>query len=72
MGKLGELSDEAIIFDDCESAILGSDDNGYAVYSHEKLIEIFESKGMTQDEAIEWIDYNIAGVCPRNYTILYT
>jgi len=47
MKKLEELSDEAIIFDDCESAIVGSDDNGYAVYSHEKLIEIFESKGMT-------------------------
>jgi len=72
MKKLEELSDGAIIFDDCESAIVGRDDNGYAVYSHEKLIEIFESQGMTQDEAIEWIDYNIAGVCPRNYTILYT
>ena len=69
---LNELADEAVIFDDCESAIVGHDYNGYAVYSHDKLVDVFESQGMTQDEAIEWVDYNIAGVCPRNYTILYT
>jgi len=72
MHYLDELDDEAIIFDNCESAIVGHDHNGFAVYQHNKLVEIFESQGMTQDEAIEWVDYNVLGLCPRNYTILYT
>jgi hypothetical protein len=69
---LDELADEAMIFDGCSSAIVGHDQNGYAVYQHTKLVQIFESHGMTIDEAIEWVDYNIVGVHPQNYTILYT
>ena len=71
MEYLDYLDDEAIIFDGCDDAIIGHDQNGYAVYHHTKLVQVFEAQGMTQDEAIEWIDYNIIGVQPHNYTILY-
>jgi hypothetical protein len=27
---------------------------------------------MTTDEAVEWIDYNVLGVKPDHYTIIYT
>jgi hypothetical protein len=29
------------------------------------------SQGMTDEEAEEWIDYNVAGVMPQHYTINY-
>jgi hypothetical protein len=69
---LDELAPEAILFHGCSSAIVGHDQNGFAVYQHTKLVQIFESDGMTIDEAIEWVDYNIIRVHPQNYTILYT
>jgi len=72
MEYLNELTDGAVIFDDCDSAIVGHDHNGFAVYKHTNLVQIFESQGMTQDEAIDWVDYNILGIQPQNYTILYT
>ncbi len=51
--------DEAIIFDQLNSAIIGVDHNCNLVYSHSKMIDCFMSQGMTLDEAIEWIDYNV-------------
>ena len=52
-------ADEAIIFDQLDPAIVGVDHNGNLVYSHEKMIDCFMGQGMTLDEAIEWIDYNV-------------
>lgn len=34
---------------------------GTLIYSGHKLMEIFQSEGMTEEEAIEWITYNIEG-----------
>ena len=65
------LVDEAIRFDGCDDAIIGHDNRGYLVYSYAKLIEVFMSQGMTDEEAGEWIDYNVAGIMPQNYTITY-
>jgi hypothetical protein len=65
------LADEAIIFDNCDDAIIGEDNRGYLVYSYAKLIKVFMSQGMTDEEAEEWIDYNVAGVMPQHYTINY-
>tara|TARA_R110001592_G_scaffold363205_1_gene681356 strand:+ start:1178 stop:1405 length:228 start_codon:yes stop_codon:yes gene_type:complete len=69
---LEDLADEAFLFDGCSSAIVGHDQNGFAVYQHTKLVQIFEADGMTIDEAIEWVEFNIMGVQPQNYTILFT
>tara|TARA_R110000782_G_scaffold155542_1_gene247749 strand:- start:1463 stop:1690 length:228 start_codon:yes stop_codon:yes gene_type:complete len=47
----------------CDDAILGL---GYrcsqeplVVYDYNKLIEVFIDQGMSKEESIEWIDYNI-------------
>jgi len=53
--------DEAIVFDQLEDAIVGVDHNGYLVYSHEQMLRCFMEQGMTQEEAFEWIDFNILG-----------
>ena len=65
------LADEAIRFDGCDAAIIGHDNRGYLVYSFAKLVKVFMSQGMTDEEAVEWIDYNVAGIMPQYYTIYY-
>jgi hypothetical protein len=66
------IADEAIKFDNCDDAIIGVDQRGYLVYDYSKLVEVFKKQGMTTDEAVEWIDYNVLGVKPDHYTIIYT
>ena len=67
------LDEHAIRFDDCDVAIIGYDQNGYIVYSYDKLVAVFILQGMTNDEAVEWIEYNVlptnAGQC---FTIVYS
>ncbi len=65
------LADEAIRFDGCDDAIISHDNRGYLVYSFAKLVKVFMSQGMTDEEAVEWIDYNVAGIMPQHYTIYY-
>ena len=65
--------EEAIRLTGLDHCIVGTDARGYFVYDYGKLHHHFVVKdGMSEEESMEWIDYNIAGVCPRNYTILYT
>ncbi len=63
---------EAIVFDGLDLAIVGFDHNGLMVYDHQKMVNIFIADGMTEDEAIEWIDYNVIGTMGgQDFTILY-
>ncbi len=63
---------EAIVFDGLDLAIVGFDHNGLMVYDHQKMVDIFIADGMTEDEAIEWIDYNVIGTMGgQGFTILY-
>lgn len=32
-----------------------------AIYDHQKLVEHFVREGMTEDEAEEWVEFNIVG-----------
>jgi hypothetical protein len=65
---------EAIRFEGLDCAIVGTDHNGLLVYDYERMIEIFVvDSGMTIEEAIEWIDYNVIGVdAGQGFTVLYT
>ena len=63
----------AIRFDGLDYAIIGTDDKGNLVYCYDRMIECFVEQGMDIDEAIEWIDYNVAGVnAGQGFTILFT
>lgn len=64
------LDGEAIIFDHLNHCIIGCDQRGYAVYSYKKMHAHF-MQDMTYEDAEEWIDFNVVGVKPDNYTILY-
>jgi hypothetical protein len=58
---IAEQNADAILWDDCDDAIIGITPNGEAVYSIEKLWDVFIAQGMTHEEAVEWVDFNILG-----------
>jgi hypothetical protein len=54
----------AIVFAGCDDAIVGYAERPgmerVVVYDWWKLIDVFSAQGMTINEAIEWVDCNIA------------
>ena len=57
-----------------DDAIAGASDCGRLIYDYNKTVKIFmERDGMTTEEAIEWIDYNVMGVqCNgKGFIVLY-
>jgi len=53
---------QKIRFDELDECIIGEDQNGFYVYSWEKMMDYFQKEqGMSEEEAIEWIDYNVMG-----------
>ena len=83
---LREKSPEAILYDDCDSALIGTarlNREGkwveVAIYSYEALVQHFKAEFLKDEEekpseddaeedAMEWVDYNIAG----GYLGIYT
>jgi len=70
---LDMASDEAIRFDNLDEAVIGLDHNGYLVYDYDAMHGLFMSKdGMDEEEACEWIEYNVIGTNAGNgFTIAY-
>ena len=64
------LSVEAIMFDDLDKCIIGSDQRGFLVYSYKKMLTHF-SRDMPTDDAAEYIEFNVVGIKPDNYTVVY-
>ena len=56
----------AVVFDDCDAAIIGyGGQHGMEpaiVYDYDLLVQILIEDGLTHEEAIEYVDYNIAGL----------
>lgn len=83
---LKEKSPDAILYDDCDSALVGTarlkrDDVWVevAIYSYELLVQHFKQEYLSdtenpiledqaEEDAMEWVDYNIAG----GYLGIYT
>lgn len=56
-----QLPEEALVFDNFayDNSIIGVSTDGRVVYSYEKMIqELMSDEGLSEMEAIEWIDYN--------------
>jgi len=51
---------EAVLWDGCDEAIIGVS-NGRVVYGRGALVAVFVAQGMTEEEADEWVGYNIEG-----------
>jgi hypothetical protein len=63
---LMEMTDEVVIADGLSEAFVGlaqvgSESKTVAVYDSVKIIRILMEQGLTQDEAVEYYEYNILG-----------
>jgi hypothetical protein len=56
----GGDGDGAIFWNECDAAIVGVCD-GRVVYEWASLVQVFVAQGMTEEEAEEWVSFNIAG-----------
>ena len=56
------LTSGALYLHGLDDAIAGASDCGKIIYDYKKVVSIFEKQGMTLDEAVEWVDYNVMGV----------
>ena len=56
------LLDDALVLEGLDHCVLGYSDSGVLIYSHELLVGNFMADGMTYEEAVEWVDYNILGL----------
>lgn len=64
---------EAIRFTGLDEAIIGTNHLGELVYCYDLLVQHFvKEDGMTQEEAVEWIDFNVIGTnAGQGFSILY-
>lgn len=52
------------------SAIMGISTEGNIVYSYERMIDyLIKTDGMTYEDAVDWIDYNVARSIPYTQKI---
>ena len=71
-----EMTDEVVIADGLSDAFIGLAQTGkggntVAVYDSVKIIKILMDSGMTQDEAVEYYEYNILGAYVGDATPIY-
>ena len=63
---------EAIRFTGLDSAIVGNDQNGNLVYGYNLMHREFMSMGMSDEEADEWMDYNVLPInAGSGFTIIF-
>ncbi len=63
--QLADRNPEALTWDDCDDALIGIASRcgkpDLAVYSWDKLVEVFVGQGCSSEEAIEWVGFNLEG-----------
>lgn len=62
-----ELEDDAIVFNNpsFDNSIIGVTINGQVVYDYEKMVdELMKDDGISEQEAVDWIEYNTIRVIP--------
>ena len=65
-------TDDTILVDGLDDALLGYDTKSRAIYSVIKIIQIFmERDGMDENTAREWFDYNVEQAYLGEYTPIY-
>jgi uncharacterized protein YpmB len=73
--KLTELfpDEEFLIADGLDAAIVGVEAEGErrVVYDYDKMIKVFMKEGMTEEDAMEHISYNVMGAYVGDKTPLF-
>lgn len=52
-----------------KSALVGKPAQLY--YSYWRLVDLFVADGMDEEEAVEWVEYNIMGLTPMGLRVRY-
>lgn len=72
---LFQLSPDVIVADGFEDALIGVGqqfNKALAVYDRQKCIEILiERNGMSDEEAVEYFEYNVTGAWVGEYTPIF-
>jgi len=75
--QLWDFDPDIVLWDDCDDALIGYVEQcgtpPVACYLWAKLVACFVARGMTDDEAVEWIGFNVTGayVGERTPVVLY-
>lgn len=58
--------EDAVVFDkpDYDDAIVGVTDEGRVIYDFDLMVQCLVDQGMTEMEAVEWIEYNTIRALP--------
>ena len=65
MSKEELLEMGAVLFTGWDDAIVGATDEGQAVYSYDLILETLKERdGLTDEEARDWIEYNLYKTMP--------
>lgn len=59
---------EAILFDGLDECMIGMDSSNRIVYCYDKIVKHFINSGMNEDDAVEWVDFNILNLHLGEYT----
>lgn len=64
--KIMDAGFEDVIYFDAtyDSALIGISSNHRSVYDYEKMLKCLMKDGASEEEAMDWIDYNTIGVLP--------
>jgi len=63
---------DALLADGLDDALAGYDTKGRAIYFVNEILGILETRdGMTEEEAVEFFEFNIAGAYVGEYTPIY-
>jgi hypothetical protein len=65
------MNPEAILWDGLDDAIIGISIDNRTVYGLNKMILLFQEQGMSEEEAMEWIDFNIISAYVGEYTPIH-
>ena len=68
---IGEYNPEALFADGHDHAIMGYSSDGRVVYSADQIIGGLMNAGMTNEEAVEYFHFNIAGAYVGEFTPIY-
>ena len=70
--RLTEENPNAILWDNLNDAVIGVSDDQRAVYDIDKMAVCLQTnQGLSEDDAYEWIDYNILGVYVGEFTPIH-
>jgi len=58
---LERASDIALKADGFDEAIIGVSQQGLLIYDYMKCVHIMMSEGESEQDAVDWMDYNVVG-----------